>query len=156
MMTVSLQVWPWMRHHHPAVHRISGRIAIFAGVLPAGLLALAIMPFSGGPAGNTVAAILWLATTITGFRMARKNRYAEHRRFMIYSFALTMQGIWGRIMFLVIPLFPGYDADAAKMTLEAATWVGFVINLLAAQWWLERTASNHPTTGVGHFPHRKG
>jgi hypothetical protein len=143
LTTVSLQVWPWLRQHHPAVHRWSGRVYVFAGVVPTALLALAITPFSSAPAGHTVASILWLTTTITGYRMARQRRYAEHRRWMIYSFALAMQITWGRVMLRVLPLVPGYDArdpHTLGLVLETASWIGFVINLLAAQWWLERTA----------------
>ncbi|MFJ3338682.1 DUF2306 domain-containing protein [Streptomyces sp. NPDC086766] len=143
LVTVCLQVWPWLRRNHPAVHRWSGRIYVFAGALPSGLLALAIMPFSAGPAGNTVAAVAWLATTVAGLRTARQRRYREHRRWMAYSFALTMQIIWGRVLLIyVLPLFEYNFADPAKLNLalETATWIGFVINLLLAQWWLERTA----------------
>ena len=40
LITCSLQVWPWLRRHHPKAHRISGRLYVFAGVLPSGLLAV--------------------------------------------------------------------------------------------------------------------
>jgi hypothetical protein len=143
LLTVCLQVWPWLRRRHPAVHRWTGRVYVFAGVLPCALMALAIMPFSHGPVGNAVAAVLWLATTAVGFRKGRQRRRAEHRRWMIYSFALTLQIMWGRVMFIVLPLVPGFDITdphTLDLTFESATWIGFVGNLLAAQWWLERRA----------------
>ncbi len=144
LVGVCFQMWTWLRDHHPRVHRAIGRTYIFAGVIPTGLLALAIMPFSHGPAGNAVAAALWLTTTVAGFRAVRQRRYAAHRRWMIYSFALTMQIIWGRVMFVVLALIPGVDlSDPHTLTLvfDTAAWIGFVINLLAAQWWLERNVA---------------
>jgi hypothetical protein len=138
--TVPFQVWPKVRQWKPAVHRFLGRTYIFAGVIPSGLMALAIVPFSAGPAGNTVGALLWLAATIAGYRMARQRRYAEHRRYMIYSFALCLQIIEGRIMVMTIPLLPGFTPASFPLVLETASWIGIVLNLLAAQWWLERTA----------------
>lgn len=144
LVTVCLQMWPWLRRRHPAVHRWSGRVYVFGGVLPAGVLALVITPFSAGPAGNAAAAILWLGTTFAGFRMARQRRYADHRRWMTYSFAMALQIVWGRIeLLLVLPLFHNYNPanpDELNLALETATWIGFVINLIIAQIWLERTS----------------
>jgi uncharacterized membrane protein len=143
LLTVCLQVWPWLRERHPAVHRWSGRVYVFVGVLPTALLALVIMPFSDAPVGHVVSATLWLATTITGYRMARQGRLAEHRRWMTYSFALAIAIMWGRVMLQVLPHVPGVNLDDPRtlaLVLEAASWIGVLINLLAAQWWLERTA----------------
>ncbi|XVV00999.1 DUF2306 domain-containing protein [Actinosynnema sp. CA-248983] len=141
MVTVVLQVWPWLRRRHPAVHRWSGRLYVFAGVIPSGLLALAITPFAVGPVGNAIGGILWLATTIAGYRMARQRRYADHRRWMIYSFALCLQIIEGRVMAISAPAFPGFTPEAMPTILETASWIGIFINLLIAQWWLDRTAN---------------
>jgi hypothetical protein len=148
MVTVVLQVWPWLRRRHPVVHRWSGRLYVFAGVLPSGLLALVITPFAVGPVGNAVGGILWLGTTIAGYRMVRQRRYAEHRRWMIYSFALCLQIVEGRVMVIAAPAFPGFTPDALPPILEAASWIGIVINLLIAQWWLERTANRRRRVAV--------
>ena len=140
LVTVCPQVWPRFRRRHPVAHRWIGRVHVFVGVLPTGVLALLIVPFAHAPSGNAVAAVLWLTCTAVGWRAARRRRYAEHRRWMVYSFALTMQIVWGRVLFVTLPLFPGYDAgDPHTMTLvfDTASWIGFVVNLLAAQWWLE-------------------
>jgi len=155
LLAVCLQVWPWLRRRHPAVHRWTGRVYVFAGVLPTGALALAITPFSHGPVGNAVAAVLWLTTTAVGFRMARQRRRAEHRRWMVYSFAMTMQIMWGRVMFIVLPLVPGFDITdphTLGLTFEAATWIGFVINLVVAQCWLDWTARRAPVSTASALP----
>ncbi|HEU5475571.1 MAG TPA: DUF2306 domain-containing protein [Actinophytocola sp.] len=143
LITVCVQVVPAIRRHFPAVHRWSGRVYVFAGMLPTALAALAIVPFSAGPGGNAVAAILWLITTFVGFRAARRRDWAGHRRWMIYSFALALQIVWGRVLLLTLSLFPSFtfaDPNNAAIVLETATWIGFVINLLAAQVYLEWSA----------------
>jgi uncharacterized membrane protein YozB (DUF420 family) len=140
MATVPFQLWPKLRRKHPRFHRINGRVHVLAGVVPSGLLALAITPFAQGPAGNAIGGLLWLAATVAGFRAARQKRFADHRKWMIYSFALCMQIIEGRIMVLTIPLLPGYNPASFPLLLETASWIGVLLNLIAAQWWLDRTS----------------
>jgi uncharacterized membrane protein len=153
LLTACLQVWPWLRQTRPALHRLVGRVYVFAGVLPAGVLGLAIgarSPF--GPiarVSNVFLASLWLIFTITGYRMARQHRFDEHRRWMIRSFALTASIItnrfWGVIAYLILSpqlgsLFEGSERMLSWTVAGLATWLGWVVTLLAAEWWLERDA----------------
>ncbi|MEU4525442.1 DUF2306 domain-containing protein [Amycolatopsis sp. NPDC024027] len=139
LATVPFQIWPRLRVRRPALHRTIGRVYVFGGVIPSGILALFIVPFSAGPPGNAIAALLWLGCTVTGFVMARRRNWVEHRRWMIFSFALCMQIVWGRVILLTLRVVPGYDMISMPLVLETATWIGFVINLTIAYWWLERT-----------------
>jgi hypothetical protein len=101
MVTCGFQVWPSFRRRYPAVHRVIGRTYVFGGVIPAGMLGIvigAVSPF--GPvirASNVLLAIVWLTVTLTGYRMARQRRFADHRRWMIRSFVLTMSIITNRV-----------------------------------------------------------
>jgi uncharacterized membrane protein YozB (DUF420 family) len=152
LLTAPLQVWPWFRQRYRTTHRLIGRIYVFGGVLPAGLLGLAIgavSPF--GPlirVSNVLLAALWLACTIAGYRMVRQRRYDEHRKWMIRSFALTMSIItnraWAMIWFVVLTphLQTTFEGNEKMLFLTVAgltSWMGWVIPLLVAQWWLERT-----------------
>jgi uncharacterized membrane protein YozB (DUF420 family) len=139
LLTVPLQIWPRLRMNHPAVHRWIGRVYVFGGVLPAGVCALLVVPFSVGPPGNAIAALLWVSCTVTGYVMARKRNWERHRRWMIFSFALCLQIVWGRIILFSLPLIPWYEPTDMPLVLETATWIGFVINLTIAYLWLERT-----------------
>lgn len=141
MVGVCLQIWPWLRKRRPRAHRVIGRVTVYAGVVPAGLTALVIAPFSPGAPGDVVAALLWLTTTVHGVRMIRRRRFAEHRRFMVYCFALTLQIIWGRVWLLALPHLPFWTPEVFRTTLETQAWLGFVINLVIAQLYLDRTAS---------------
>jgi uncharacterized membrane protein YozB (DUF420 family) len=146
MLTCCLQVWPWFRQRFPAAHRRIGRIYVFAGALPAGVcgLVLAVVtPF--GPvvaASSIVLATLWLTCTVTGFRMARQRRFADHRRWMIRSFALTFSivtnRIWGIILAIAFGMTPDQFSDptAAQTLAGMATWLGWTLPLLVAEWWL--------------------
>jgi uncharacterized membrane protein YozB (DUF420 family) len=151
LLTACLQIWPWLRQNHRAAHRRIGRVYVFAGVLPAGLMALpmgALSPF--GPvarASNVLMCSLWLAFTITGYRRARQGRYAEHRRWMIRSFTLTASIItnraWGPIAFLLLApsretAFGGNEQLFQWTVAGISTWLGWVLPLLFAEWWLER------------------
>jgi hypothetical protein len=113
-------------------------------VIPSALFSFAVMSLDlHGQSGNTVTGLLWLSSTIAGYRMARQRRYAEHRKYMIYSFALCYQLLWGRVLYYVLP-WVGHplatDLHAQVLFLETASWIGFTMNLLLAQWWLEHTA----------------
>ena len=155
LLTACLQIWPWFRRRYRAVHRRLGRVYVFAGVLPAGLMALpmgALSPF--GPvarASNVLLASLWLACTVTGYRRARQRRFAEHRRWMIRSFTLTASiitnRVWGPLAFVVLApsldsTFGGNEQLFQWTIAGISTWLGWVIPLLCAEWWLERGGSS--------------
>jgi uncharacterized membrane protein YozB (DUF420 family) len=146
-----LQLWPWLRRRHPRVHRWTGRTYVFLGALPAGLTALPLAvtsPF--GPVGrvsSTILASLWVGATLTGFVLARRRRFAEHRRWMIRSAALGLSIILNRVVgiavFVVLSpqLASGFeDNDVWFMQTVAGitTWLSWTTVLLATEWWLER------------------
>ncbi|SRR6184192_3111574 len=144
---VLLQIWPWLRRTHPVAHRRIGRVYVFGGALPAGVMAAtigAVSPF--GPVIATVdvvAALLWLGFTTAGWRAVRQRRYADHRRWMIRSFAMCMHTLLTRALsplgFLLV--MPRMGDDQGAMILSAATVSGVLsvlTLLLLSQWWLDR------------------
>ncbi|WP_233621423.1 DUF2306 domain-containing protein [Amycolatopsis sp. WAC 04182] len=151
MVGALLQIWPWFRAKYPAVHRKIGRVYVFAGVLPAGLLALtvgAMSPF--GPAtrvANVVAGVLWLACTFAGWRAARQRRFGDHRRWMIRSFALTMSIIVSRLVgpIALITLQPqlettfgGSELALTQSVAAITAWLSPTLVIIATQWYLDR------------------
>lgn len=154
----TLQLWPWLRQRHAVAHRWIGRAYFFGGVFPAGVAVLAITPLAStgtvSVAANMTLALLWLPITIAGYRMARQRRYREHRRWMIRSYALTtsiaLNRIWGfATLALLSPsslerenvagslLAP--DDHTGMAAIGVANWLSWIVNLLIAEWWLERT-----------------
>ena len=156
MLTCCVQIWPWFRRRYGAAHRMVGYVYVFGGVVPAGVIGLtigAVSPF--GPTirvSNVLLAILWLTFTIAGFRMARRRRFVEHRRWMIRSFTLTMSVITNRVwaVIAVVVLMPqlpttfgGNEAMMVQTVAGLAGWLGWVIPLLLAEWWLEGDTGAH-------------
>lgn len=146
--TAAPQLWTWLRVEHPRLHRRIGKVYVYGGVVPSALLALAVTPFAAGPAGDALVALGWLHTTLRGQQLARKHYYAGHRRWMLYSYALCCQVIWGRILIFVLSkTAPRWLEENWGLVLETASWIGAAINLIAAQWWYERTLER-PILGV--------
>ena len=151
LITCSLQVWPWLRKAHPKVHRISGRLYVFAGVLPSGVLAVVVSIMAvvspAGKIGNVILSVLWLATTALGLVAVRQRRIGDHRRWMIRSFALCWSIVVDRIwmvviMMILLPFQDGYYGGDIDPLIEdvavASIWIGWIANLMIAQWWLDR------------------
>jgi uncharacterized membrane protein len=151
LITCSMQVWTWLRTKHPRVHRISGRLYVFAGVVPAGLFALVVSVISvvgpAGKIGNVLLSLLWFGTTFAGYLAARRHDYQAHRRWMIRSFALCWSIVVNRVwlVLLLVLLFQfedsyyGGDTDALiEDAAVASIWLSWIVNLMIAQWWLDR------------------
>jgi uncharacterized membrane protein YozB (DUF420 family) len=150
LICVVFQIWPWFRERHWNAHRRIGRIYVLAGVLPGGLVGLVlalITPF--GPVikvSSVMMALLWLAITLTGFAMARRKRFVEHRRWMIRSFALTTSIILNRFVAVAVILalapqqdttFAGNETWLIQVTAGITGWLSWTLALLFAEWWLE-------------------
>lgn len=141
LVTVVLQLWPWLRRRHPAAHRLIGRAYVFAGVLPSALLAFFITPLSMGPSvGTTLGGVLWLFTTGMGFTRAVQGRIEAHRMWMLYSFAFAINIVWGRVFVVLLMSLGVQNQEIWGQVAGTAPWLGWVINLFLVQWWLNRTA----------------
>jgi hypothetical protein len=140
LTTLVLQVWPWLRRRYPVAHTWIGRVYVFGGALPSVILAFLITPLSPFPTiGTTLGGVFWFFTTIMGYVRGRQRRWIEHRRWMLYSFAMATNVIWGRIFMVLLPLTP-IEAEVQGHVFEATPWIGWVINLVLVQLWLNRTA----------------
>ncbi|WP_283136724.1 DUF2306 domain-containing protein [Rhizohabitans arisaemae] len=155
MTTCCFQIWPAFRNRFPKAHRVMGRLYVFAGVLPAGVLGIivgAVSPF--GPVvrvANVTLGVVWLIVTVVGIRMAIQRRHGEHRRWMIRSFALTFAIVATRIWSIVfaVAFFADQlteEAGPLDPTVQTFTgmgvWVAMIVNILAAEWWLDRPTAS--------------
>lgn len=146
----SFQVWPWLRRRYPAVHRWSGRVYIFAGVVPgalSGLVVEAFWPFSISTAFQQVAlSLLWLGVTGLGLYYAIRRNTTEHRRWMIRSFALTASVIIETAIRWPIEEITRGDYDTLlagnndvfqQITAVNDNWMGLVLAILLSEGYLE-------------------
>ncbi len=158
ILTCALQVWPWLRARYPDVHRRIGVAYVFGGVLPAGVLGLILgaqTPF--GPvlrASNVLLAIVWLTVTVAGYRAGRQYRTAEHRRWMTRSVVLTLSIITNRVWAVVWVLtlspqlattFGGNEASMIQAIAGLSGWLGWVLPLVVAEWWLDAGRGARPS-----------
>ncbi len=129
----------------PQVHRIFGRLYIVVIILisgPAGL----IMAFhaNGGIISQTafiLLSALWIAFTLNAYLSIKKGLIQSHKEFMIRSFALTLSAITLRgWKWLIVLIFRPHPMDAYMLV----AWLGWVPNLLIAEWLIWSMKSNLP------------
>jgi uncharacterized membrane protein YozB (DUF420 family) len=152
-----LQLWPWLRAHHPRVHRWSGRVYV-ATALVTGVVALVVTQFPSAGLGqqvaNTLLGVLFLVFTLLGFRAVRQRRFGDHREWMVRSTALAFSIVANRfwipvLMAIFVPealTDPsiGVDDPAVSDVAVTSAWLSAVGNLLFAEWWLHRKPKKRP------------
>jgi len=141
-----------LRARWPKAHRITGRVYVIAclAAAPAGLV-LAFGTDAGPIAqwGFGTLSVLWFCITANALRLAMAGRIAEHRRWMIRSFALTFAAVTLRLylpippMFLHMSFIEGY---------RLISWFSWTSNLAVAEiflaWPLLRGASRQRTAAA--------
>ncbi|MEJ2885819.1 DUF2306 domain-containing protein [Actinomycetospora sp. OC33-EN06] len=155
LITACLQVWPWLRRRHPLVHRVSGNVYVVAGVLPSALSAVWLIAWIDGNEGaawmsRVVLNVFWVGSTVLGLVMARRGRWAEHRWYMVVSFALTMDVFTARFVSFTLLGFTSAQITDDEF-LDMINWGAWTVNLVLAFWWLERGRREAPAT-----PERRG
>lgn len=154
---VTLVVGPFqfltrLRNRHLRVHRILGRLYLL-GVLAGGLGGLYYLAaFSYGGLTTHVAfgslAVVWLATGVLAYRMARTRQIVEHRRWMIRNFALTFAAVTLRLW------LPGLEISGVSFDIAypIVAWLCWVLNLAVAEILIRASqAGNGPSV----FPSTK-
>jgi uncharacterized membrane protein YozB (DUF420 family) len=139
-----LQLWPWLRRHHLKVHRWSGRIYALAAI-PVGVGGLIVSQFPhGGPVqqvANSTFAVLFLGCTLLGYIAVRQGRIADHREWMIRSYALAFSIVVNRLWLVILMIIFAPDGvmdDGMIAAIGLSSWLSWVGNLLVAEWWLHR------------------
>jgi hypothetical protein len=131
-----------LRVKWPALHRWLGR-AYLLGVLFGGIggLYMSVFAYTGMMAGSGFAAVglLWLATGLMAFVRIRDGNVAEHRRWMIRNFSLTLAAVSLRFqapfMYLLFGDQLGYMIVA---------WSSWVPNLIIAELLFVQRGQRQP------------
>ena len=122
---------------HRSWHRIIGRIYVWdilAINVPAGMvLAVCANGLLPGRTAFVLLDSLWFAFTFTAVTAARRGQIARHREFMIRSYAMTFSAITLRSWKII--LSHSFRIDPVHLYMMEA-WMGFVPNLLVAEWWI--------------------
>jgi hypothetical protein len=126
---------------HKQVHRFVGRLYAYNVLLinfPAGM----IMAFyANGHLPSKIAFIildlLWFYFTYRAVLEAKRKNFVAHKQFMIRSYALTLSAVTLRSWKIVFT--NATDLDPLTIYMIDA-WMGFVPNLLLAEWLIRRKA----------------
>jgi Predicted membrane protein (DUF2306) len=146
------QFSPYILKEHKGLHRFMGRLYVFNILFinfPAGML---MAFYANGHLPTRIAFIildsLWFWFTLKAFLEIKKGNVKVHKDFMIRSYALTFSAItlrtWKVILsgLFVIPPVTLYMIDA---------WIGFVPNLLVAEWLIRRKRKNKINVQSGDY-----
>lgn len=135
LFTGSLQFLDGLRSKYPKVHPWTGRVYVVACMV-GGLTALVIAPDvkSGEVAtvGFSLLAVLWIGTTLAGWRFATTGKFASHKRWMMRSYGLTAAGISLRLQIAGFAL-AGFSYTHVSDFLSFSCWVP---TLLVIELWL--------------------
>jgi len=138
-----------LRASRPKVHRWMGRtyvVACLVGGVSGLFLAAGCTAGPVAQAGFGLLAVCWLTANVQAWRLALAGRYAEHRRWMVRSFAMTFAAVTLRIYLPIAPAL-GYDFTPAYV---AISWLAWVPNLLVAELYLNW--SKLPRPGLARTP----
>jgi uncharacterized membrane protein len=142
---------------HRRLHKLMGKIYAYDILLinaPAAMvLAVNANGLLPGRAAFVILDCLWFWFTCKGVTEARKGRIVSHRQYMIRSYALTLSAVMLRSWKLIILSFVYIDPLHLYM-IDA--WMGFVPNLLFAEWLIRRSGyrsklsefNNRPTSAT--------
>ena len=127
-----------IRAQVPGIHRFIGRTYVGACAIGAPSGFMLAIGTNAGPvagAGFAIAALLWPVFTYLGVQAAIEGRFAEHRQWMIRSYAITANAITLRLM-LPLAGVMGFDFFAAYGVIA---WLGWITNLAFTEIYLHRT-----------------
>ncbi len=137
------QFAPWVLAKWPSVHRMMGRVYVFSVCFVTGPASLVMAFYANGGVTSRIAfvtlAVLWLFTTGMGWRKILRREWQAHREWMIRSYALTLSAITLRAWkYAIVFFFEPAPMDVYRLV----AWLGFIPNLIFAEWWIRRGRKN--------------
>lgn len=134
----SFQLSTTMRKKHLVLHRFMGRTYLIA-VLFGGIggLYMATVSMGGWVAhfGFGTLAVLWLTTGTMAYIRIRQGQVAEHRKWMIRNFSLTLAAVTLRVYLPIFPLLFKIEFELAYIIISWACWIP---NLVVAEFIFNR------------------
>ena len=142
MILGPIQFVPAVRNRWIRFHRWSGRtwmIAALVGVVTA-LIFVQRLPVFGDLSTNAAivfASGVFIVALVQGYRTIRRREIAKHREWMIRCFAIGL-GISTFRVLIPLLMMPPIGASFSEAW-ETVAWLGFVINIVAAETWINLT-----------------
>jgi uncharacterized membrane protein len=127
-----------LRKHRP-LHRLMGKIYVYDILLVNFPVALVMAVYANGLLPGKTAFVvldcLWFYFTYKAVTEIKKGNTREHKNYMIRSYALTLSAVMLRVWKIIISSM--VDVDPVHLYMIDA-WMGFVPNLLFAEWLIRR------------------
>jgi uncharacterized membrane protein len=138
LMVGPLQFVRRIRARRPGLHRATGLIYVAACAVSAPAALMLALGTAAGPvagAGFAALAMLLAGFTWLGLRAAIERRFADHREWMLRSYAMTATAITLRLMlpaaaYLGLEFLPAYQVIA---------WLSWTTNLALVEYHIRRT-----------------
>ncbi|MBS1564040.1 MAG: DUF2306 domain-containing protein [Bacteroidetes bacterium] len=150
LMAGFTQFSKWLMRRYRPVHRWMGRLYVVLVLFVTGPASFIMSLLANGGIPSRIAfttlSLLWMYTTARAWQTARRGQFKQHRDWMYRSYALTLSALTLRgWKWLLIALFHLRPLNAYMMV----AWLGFVPNLLVAEWIIRKSyATRH-----GSLPH---
>ena len=129
------QFWTTKNGGRRRWHRAAGRTYVMScliGGVSGLVLALGATTGPISTAGFGTLAVVWFAVNALGWKAAVERRFADHRRWMIRSFALTFAAVLLRLYLPIGPLL-GFSFEDSYRLISFLSWVP---NLLVVELYL--------------------
>jgi len=130
---------------HRNIHRVIGKIyaydVLFINFPAAMIMAVYANGLLPGKTAFVVLDCLWFWFTYKAVAEIKKGNIVKHKQFMIRSYALTLSAVMLRTWKIIILSFVYVDPLHLYM-IDA--WMGFVPNLLFAEWLIRRKPKKKP------------
>jgi len=155
MVLGPLQFIAASRNRFPRFHRWCGRVffvASLVGVVSA-LVFLPRLPVFGSLStrvGVMVASAFFLLALFKGYTSVRRGEYALHREWMIRAFAIGL-GISTFRVLIPLLMVPPIRASFPEAW-DTVVWLGFIINVAAAETWINLTRQPAPIRSASRTP----
>jgi uncharacterized membrane protein YozB (DUF420 family) len=140
-----LQFIKRIRQRHLSFHRGLGRVLVICALI-SGVFALVVgfrLPVFGGISTQSATVFfgaIFLFSLVKAMWHIRRKEVRLHREWMIRAFALAM-GVATIRVFLVPFMELGFSMEEVFGT---TFWLGFSVNLLVAEVWINRTRGGDP------------
>jgi uncharacterized membrane protein len=136
-----LQFITKVRSKRLELHRRLGRVLVCCALVSGayGLISTIALPAFGGLPSEAAAWFfgpLFLFAIVRAFWCARNKKITQHRQWMIRAFALGLGVGTQRIILIILMISTGYSFEES---FGPALWLGFGLNLLVAESWINAT-----------------
>lgn len=147
LVLMPFQFWSRLRNRRRNLHRWTGRIYAMA-VLVGGIsgIALALNTASGplAASGFGLLGIVWIAATVVAVLAALRRDFPTHRRWMIYSAAMTFAAVTLRIQ-IPLAMIGGLSFETSYPVIAWSAWVPNVVAVHIWMWFQNRRSSTRAT-----------